>query len=125
MPVTSSDFYADIHSSRGGYVVKDYAEQAASRTCGKALRKAAHGEGSHGGKIIGHTSSGKPVYANSGEKYRHYDNHFTHADHKEAALMHDTAASMHKQFGGDASSVSHHELQAGFHRNRSISKSGG
>ena len=27
------------------------------------LRKSAHGEGSRGGKIIGHTKSGKPVYA--------------------------------------------------------------
>jgi hypothetical protein len=43
------------------------------------------GEGSRGGKIIGHTSGGKPVYANA----RHPEHKaFSKEDHLEAAHMH-------------------------------------
>lgn len=47
------------------------------------------GEGSRGGKIIGHTSSGKPVYASKMEHIHagaHQD--YSAKDHKEAANMH-------------------------------------
>lgn len=56
------------------------------------------GPGSRGGRIIGHTSTGKPVYANA--------NHpahagFTPAEHREA-YMHNLAL-LHKSAGGDES----------------------
>ena len=44
------------------------------------------GEGSRGGKVIGHTAGGKPVYENhlhpSHEKFKYFE-------HKEAAKLHD------------------------------------
>jgi len=43
------------------------------------------GEGSKGGQVIGHTSSGKPVYANKGAD--HYKD-FSKTDHAEAAKAH-------------------------------------
>jgi hypothetical protein len=43
------------------------------------------GEGSRGGRIIGHTKSGKPVYANAhASQYDDFDNE----DHKDAAELH-------------------------------------
>jgi hypothetical protein len=43
------------------------------------------GEGSKGGKVIGHTTSGKPVYAKKrGEDYKN----FTSQDHEDAAQLH-------------------------------------
>lgn len=43
-------------------------------------------EGDHGGQVIGHTNSGKPVYAE--KKYNEYKD-FSHADHYDAAILHD------------------------------------
>lgn len=43
------------------------------------------GEGSRGGKVIGHTKSGKPIYDIVGHE-NHKD--FTHQDHKDAAQIH-------------------------------------
>lgn len=45
----------------------------------------ATGEGSRGGRIVGHTSSGKPIYMNHGHP-AHKD--FTQKDHHEAAMLH-------------------------------------
>jgi hypothetical protein len=44
------------------------------------------GEGSRGGKVIGHTKSGKPIYAN----YNHPSHkEFSKEDHKDAANIHE------------------------------------
>lgn len=43
------------------------------------------GEGSRGGKVIGHTKSGKPIY-DTGSLDQHKD--FTPGEHREAALLH-------------------------------------
>lgn len=43
------------------------------------------GEGSRGGKIIGHTSSGKPIYMN--HKHPSHSS-FSQQDHMEAATLH-------------------------------------
>ncbi len=70
----------------------------------KSLSKAKGGEGSRGGKIIGHTKSGKPIYSSGSA---HYDGvkssawtnpigepadkrfpHYTKEDHKDAAELH-------------------------------------
>lgn len=47
------------------------------------------GEGSRGGKVIGHTKSGKPVYMKHGHP-SHGD--FTKSEHVEAATMHHKAS---------------------------------
>lgn len=44
------------------------------------------GEGSRGGKVIGHTKSGKPIYDSSGHKEH---KNFSHQDHTDAAEHHD------------------------------------
>ena len=50
------------------------------------LRVDAGGEGSRGGKIVGHTTSGKPIYA----KHSHPSHkEFTEKDHREAMATHD------------------------------------
>ncbi len=47
------------------------------------------GEGSKGGKIIGHTSSGKPIYMDYRHKSHHQGkNRLTPEEHGEAAKMH-------------------------------------
>lgn len=52
------------------------------------------GEGSKGGKVIGHTKSGKPIYESLDAKHENYKN-FTSKDHKDAALLHARAAGEH------------------------------
>jgi hypothetical protein len=77
--------------------------------------KAEGGEGSRGGKVIGHTSSGQPIYATSSvrspdgkhgiEEYSGWQSdvhtetgsHLTPKDHKEIADFHQTKASQHSQ----------------------------
>lgn len=49
------------------------------------LEKAGKGEGSKGGHVIGHTSSGKPIYA-SGKMVDHPK--FSEQDHRDAASLH-------------------------------------
>jgi hypothetical protein len=44
------------------------------------------GEGSRGGKIVGHTASGKPIYGSSGND--HADRHYGHADEHRDMTMH-------------------------------------
>ena len=64
------------------------------------------GEGSRGGKIIGHTSSGKPVYASSGGKPSGHTG-FTAKDHAEAAEHHRDSAEQLRRMasGGSARSA--------------------
>lgn len=45
------------------------------------------GEGSKGGKVIGHTKSGKPVYRNHTVKNKVYKD-FTKQDHADASKLH-------------------------------------
>lgn len=44
------------------------------------------GEGSRGGKIIGHTKSGKPIYMNHSHSSH---TSFTEHEHRQAAALHD------------------------------------
>ena len=48
-------------------------------------RADASGEGSRGGKIIGHTSSGKPIYMNHNHPSH---GNFTKEEHGQAAVKH-------------------------------------
>jgi hypothetical protein len=62
------------------------------------LEKAGRGEGSRGGHVIGHTRSGKPVYANRDKNFRHPEQwyhvinkmygDFTPKDHADAERLH-------------------------------------
>ena len=61
-----------------------------------SLSKSGHGEGARGGHIVGHTKSGKPIYANSHQNFRSrskgvsfHEEHkdFNHQDHKDAAAL--------------------------------------
>lgn len=66
-------------------LIKEHTTKSLSDTLDDLI-KSTPGEGSRGGKIIGHTRSGKPVYDNHG--------HAAHAgfskpDHRDAAKMHD------------------------------------
>jgi hypothetical protein len=56
------------------------------------------GEGSKGGKIIGHTKSGKPIYANANHSSH---SKFTSTDHAEAATLHGKLSAKHA-YGHDA-----------------------
>jgi hypothetical protein len=49
------------------------------------IEKGSKGEGSRGGKVIGHTKSGKPIYDHFDHK-SHKD--FTKKDHNDAAKLH-------------------------------------
>lgn len=46
------------------------------------------GEGSRGGKVIGHTKSGKPVYEHRNPNYHSGFEDFTKQDHQDAAKHH-------------------------------------
>ena len=54
------------------------------------------GEGSKGGKVIGHTKSGKPIYGTASNE-NHKD--FTSEDHNEAAQIHRDKMIEHKKEG--------------------------
>jgi len=67
-------------------------------------------EGSRGGKIIGHTKSGKPIY-DSANHAAHAD--FTSDEHKEAAATHLSKNYSRKK--PDAEKEAHHEKQRAEH----------
>jgi len=61
--------------------VNDLLKSVASRLSAAMDIEKAKGEGSRGGKVIGHTKSGKPIY----DKFSHPSHSsFTQADHKDA-----------------------------------------
>lgn len=67
---------------------------------------ASDGEGSRGGKVIGHTRSGKPIYDS-----REHNNHLEGVhDHNDASRAHD------EQTLKDPSRADHHRKQAEIHR---------
>ena len=49
-------------------------------------------EGSRGGHVIGHTSSGKAIYASHNAKFDHHTRNFGPQDHTDAADLHDKLA---------------------------------
>lgn len=73
------------------------------------------GEGARGGKVIGHTKSGKPIYEKSTHK-EHGD--FTSADHADAAELHKKLEGDEK---GEASKKKHRE-EAAYHNSMSAVK---
>jgi len=87
------------------------------------------GEGSRGGKVIGHSGSGKPIYASaheSGNSFTDSYKHFTAADHGDAAETHGTLkhlarnyASKAKKQGRDADAAAHEAAQK-YHRHMAV-----
>ena len=77
------------------------------------------GEGSRGGKVIGHTRSGKPVYESHTSSHSDYRD-FDEADHSWAAHFHEERAKLHRSTtaGGDGNSekYNHHSNIAIEHR---------
>jgi len=73
------------------------------------LIEKAGGEGSRGGKIIGHTKSGKPVYLKNNSQF--------HADHyrKFNADDHEDAADLHSK-SGNKKAVNAHKKMASYER---------
>jgi hypothetical protein len=69
-------------NSPAAAMLADHLSKAATKAPGRK------GEGSRGGKIIGHTRSGKPIYATAGAGHAEYV-HFTNNDHQDAAQLHE------------------------------------
>jgi len=67
------------------------------------------GEGSKGGKIIGHTRSGKPIYDTYGHS-AHRD--FTAQDHKDASIVNKNEASKHPE---ESSEKKNHSVNSFYH----------
>lgn len=66
---------------------KQYVSDLMEDQKGLEIAKGASGEGSKGGKVIGHTKSGKPIY----DHFEHPGHStFTPKDHEHAAMMHDS-----------------------------------
>lgn len=81
------------------------------------------GEGSRGGNIIGHTKSGKPIYA-----AKHYDpkrmlgifdhlSMYSRGDHRDAAAVHSRLSEQHKR-AGNVTVAHRHAVAAEYHRNQ-------
>ena len=62
------------------------------------------GAGSRGGKVIGRTGSGIPIYAHG----KHQAADFKVKDHAQAAAMHEMQRKYHKQ-KGSTQTAKHHE----------------
>lgn len=71
------------------------------------------GEGSKGGKVIGHTKSGKPVYAQSISSKNKYRS-FSKEDHKDAASLHKDEMKKYDS-DNDRDMYTHHKTNSSFH----------
>lgn len=85
------------------------------------LKNDAGGEGSRGGHIIGHTTSGKPIYSDA--------KHPGHAglskqEHGEAANLHKDLSEKHKKIAGSMAwndpLVGEHMKRHGFHNEQML-----
>ena len=68
------------------------------------LKVDAKGEGTRGGKIIGHTGNGIPIYAHG----KHQAADFNTKDHAQAAAMHEMQRKFHMG-KGSKQTAKHHE----------------
>lgn len=91
--LSSKDWNGDF-ISRGFVTVDDVLEKA--------------GVGSRGGKVIGHTASGKPIYDSASHQAH---KNFTAPEHHEASNAHIEIAGKHEK-AGDKGTGSHHWEQA-------------
>lgn len=105
MPVTASDFYADIHSPRGGCIDSHWIPNPNDDASGDAISKGVKGEGSHGGHVIGHTRNGKPIYESHTASHSVYSK-YTKNDHRDAGEAHRMKARLHRLYERKAQEVS-------------------
>ena len=76
------------------------------------------GEGSKGGKVIGHTKSGKPIYdSHDHESHKH----FTSEDHKNAADLHTKIQEKNEDKSGEADMKNYNSAE--YHDSKSKEKS--
>lgn len=80
------------------------------------------GEGSRGGKVIGHTKSGKPVYADHNHDHKDYDN-FSAQDHHDASDLHKKETDKYRGAYNDAVLRSKHDNMRFMHRKAADKKS--
>ena len=65
------------------------------------IKAASKGEGSRGGRIIGHTRSGKPIYASNGRSaWKKHHKGFNEQDHKDAEHVNSQYQTHHEKVGG-------------------------
>jgi ADP-ribose pyrophosphatase YjhB (NUDIX family) len=89
-------------------------------------KKSMTGEGSRGGKIIGHTKSGKPIYASGGQS------DFSKEEHADAAAAHKKEAEYHRQALSAGKEdemlphkfLHHHKTLAGYHEEKAKKEEG-
>ena len=108
--------------SRNGEMVGKFAEHMASGADPKEFRMKKSeldemvdlvkgGEGSKGGNVIGHTSSGKPIYSASGNRGH---KEFDHKDHHQAFIAHSRLASRKSEeshnLGNKDGTISHKDI---------------
>jgi hypothetical protein len=93
----------------------------------KALRKGLHsmiekgGEGSKGGRIIGHTKLGKPIYARREDSNQEMK--YDKEDHVDAAKAHEKESEKYKKMGsGGYDSYQYHAKEAIRHKEQSKKK---
>lgn len=100
-----SDFLIDITDENGVRITVD-----------KNLEIVKGGEGSKGGKVIGHTKSGNPIY----ESFNHPSHsNFSSQDHKDASRAHEKKYNSHykkKDQTSDSSERSYHAVQEEHHQ---------
>lgn len=103
-----------------GFITEELHTKAIEQLESLMKAKGKSGEGSKGGHVIGHTKSGKPVYA-AGRKASQYD--FTPQEHSDAADLHDLKAKKHSNAIGESSIpgieqslASHHSEEGKSHR---------
>ena len=75
------------------------------------VMKSGSGEGSRGGKVIGHTQSGKPIYETTGRWHGDY----TKQDHKDAIALHNR---YYKKFArvGNSNDAQQHLWKIEYHK---------
>lgn len=73
----------------------------------ETMKKSTEGEGSRGGKVIGHTKSGKPIYETSHEAYSSIEKFTEHYKGKLDAEGHKKAAELHRAKAKETGSKAH------------------
>jgi hypothetical protein len=102
---------AQIENTFAKGLIDEETKDKALEQLDNLLEKA--GEGSKGGKIIGHTKSGKPIYDTFNHP-AHKD--FTKEDHRDAAtIFDDKEHKAGRNAGGDYTERDKHRKNADFH----------
>ena len=101
--------YDQFKKSQAAKILSVYGQANIEKSEENDLEKG--GEGSKGGKVIGHTKSGKPIYDHA-EHAGHKE--FSSQDHTEAGYLHHTIAFEAKK-AGDTKTQENHMKQFSLH----------